>query len=90
MSTLRNRVWRVARLPEATEPISAELFRLVEEDVPEPGAGEGVAPLASGAAVSTAPVDPEREPPGSSAGPHETSHAIARSSVVRFIRFTTE
>jgi NADPH-dependent curcumin reductase CurA len=40
MSTLCNRVWRVARLPEATEPISAELFRLVEEDVPEPGAGE--------------------------------------------------
>ena len=40
MSRIVNRVWRVARLPVPGEAISAGLFRLGDEAVPEPGDGE--------------------------------------------------
>ncbi len=40
MNGMINRVWRVARLPAPSEPISIGLFRFVEEPIPEPGPGE--------------------------------------------------
>jgi NADPH-dependent curcumin reductase CurA len=37
---VKNRAWRVARLPAPAEPIGASLFTLVEEEIPEPADGE--------------------------------------------------